>query len=979
MIRTHDGYLWLGTVNGLVRFDGIGRRTSSGVGAQFPVFDERNTPGLGSSLIVKLFEDSRGHLWIGTETAGVARVKDGILEHIDLGRGTRDGRLVSITEDADGAVWMYTADGQLARYANGKLQSWETGGNYPSTWYRAVVADNSGLLWLGTDRSLVTLDPASPENTGAPAVTQEAPVVNLDFILASSTGGCWRLANGRIQKWNGHKLERDLGGYPWNTWNTRVYAACEDLSGNLVVGTGGEGVFWFDAQGGFVRLNTANGLSYNTILSLCADREGNLWVGTDGGGLNRVRQQVFQVMEPSRDLVVKSVSEDSDGGLWVGYNRPRIDYWKDGRVTSYTNTHGLLDLYVRSLLVDRNRQIWAGTLNRGLLRFSDGLFLSTRDTAFLRRDREVCALFEDHSGRLWLGTSGMLAWNNGNSWKTYGSDEGLPGNYVRAISEDPDGNIWVGSEGGGLAVISKAAIVRGTNSPGGRLIARPPGLASQTFPAASVTCMYWDRDGVLWAGTSIGLARFGTGKWTWYTNHSGLSNGNIGYMIEDDAGFLWMGSNTGLMRVPRAALNAFASGQTNNAIIPVRFYGKPDGMPTRECSMGSQPAACRAADGTLWFPTIKGLVSVNPRYITRNTNPPPVIIEAVYIDGRLATSDRLRAVHPRTVEVPAGKEAIDIHYTSLNLSAPEQSQFRYQLKGYESGWTVTPANTRSVHYSRLPHGDYVFHVAACNEDGVWNEAGSSLAITVLPPFWKTWWFIAIVSLVSLGLVIGTVHFISTQRLQRQLAALRQHEALEHERSRIARDLHDQLGANLTQVALLGELAEADKDLPAEVEGHARQISQTARETTRSLDEIVWTVNPSNDTLEGLGNYICKYAQDYLGTAEIKYRLDVPPQLPATPISPELRHNVFLVAKEALHNLVKHSGATTARLRLAVEPHQFVIEIADNGRGLPPDAAVKGRNGLRNMTRRMEEVHGAFSIGPAPDSGTVVRLTAPLPR
>jgi len=229
----------------------------------------------------------------------------------------------------------------------------------------------------------------------------------------------------------------------------------------------------------------------------------------------------------------------------------------------------------------------------------------------------------------------------------------------------------------------------------------------------------------------------------------------------------------------------------------------------------------------------------------------------------------------------------------------------------------------------------------------------------------------------LGIVIGIVHLISTQRLQRQLVTMRQQEALEKERARIARDLHDQLGANLTQVALLGELAEADKNLPGEVESHAKQICSTARETTRALDEIVWTVNPSNDTLDGLVNYICKYAQEYLALAGLKYRLDVPSQLPTASITPEVRHNMFLAAKEAVNNVVKHSQATSARVKLVLQPNAFTFEIEDNGRGLPDPQGKSGRNGLKNMRKRMEDIGGSFSIGPGSEGGTLVRLAAPI--
>jgi signal transduction histidine kinase len=254
-------------------------------------------------------------------------------------------------------------------------------------------------------------------------------------------------------------------------------------------------------------------------------------------------------------------------------------------------------------------------------------------------------------------------------------------------------------------------------------------------------------------------------------------------------------------------------------------------------------------------------------------------------------------------------------------------------------------------------------------------------VTILPFFWQTNSFRALTAGALLALVAATVYFISTQKLHRQVARLRQQQALETERARIARDIHDQVGASLTQLALLGELVEADKEDPLEAQGHARQISQTARETTRALDEIVWTVNPSNDTLDGLINYICKHAQDYLGVAGVRYRLDVPTELPKKVISPETRHNVFLAAKEAVTNIVKHSGASEAAIRLCLEPEQFTLEIQDNGRGPAGQKAkaAESRNGLRNMRKRMEDVGGRFSIGPAPHGGTVVGLTVPLAR
>jgi signal transduction histidine kinase len=497
------------------------------------------------------------------------------------------------------------------------------------------------------------------------------------------------------------------------------------------------------------------------------------------------------------------------------------------------------------------------------------------------------------------------------------------------------------------------------------------------LPLEHISALYADEAGVLWIGTDgRGLVRFDGDKWINYTVRNGLLGDSVAYLIEDLQGYLWIGSNAGLMRAPKQALNAVAAGVTN--FVSCHAYGKRDGLPTSECTAGSQPAACRTADGRLWFPTTKGLASVDPARLSINTNPPPVVIESVLVDGQELNTNGLRARLPSALTILARKEQLEIQYTSLNLAAPERSRFRYRLEGYEKAW-VEAGDRRSAPYSKLPPDTYRFHVIACNEDGVWNEQGAFLTVTVLPPFWRKWWFVTSATACLLGMIVGVVHYVSTQRLQRQLEGLRQQQALEKERARIARDIHDQVGASLTQVSILGEMVESDKDSPAEVEAHAKQISQTARETSRALDEIVWTVNPSNDTLDGLINYVCKYAQEYLAVADLRYRLDVPPQLPATPISPEVRHNVFLAAKEAITNIVKHARASSAWLRLRLDSGTFTLEIQDDGRGPAglDSQAAQSRNGLRNMRKRMEDIGGTFTVGPAPEHGTLVRLTVPV--
>jgi ligand-binding sensor domain-containing protein/two-component sensor histidine kinase len=953
IIQTRDGYLWLGTLNGLVRFDGL----------RFTVFDESNTPGLNNSRIVSLFEDRRGHLWAGTQTAGVVVIQDGQVLSKEIGLGAAEQHLTSVCEDASGAVWLYTADGQLWRCWGESSTVFVFGVQQPSA-CRVVVADEAGPLWVGTDSRLAAIAPNPAPGLLEPQVEQEAPVKQLDFLLASRGGGVWRLADGTIRKYKDGRLDKDLGPYPWPGGRVRISAACEDHEGNLLVGTLGAGLFWFGPTGKVTRLSRGQGLSHDVILSLCVDREGSLWVGTDGGGLNRVTRQVFEVLDESRGLaanVVESVAEDAQGGLWIGANNGGVTYWNRGVPRQFGPSQGLTNSHVWAVLVDRHQRVWAGTRGGGLFRLEQGRFLTAPGSAAV--PRVIFALHEDRAGRLWAGTQGGLARGDHDEWKLFTTRDGLSAEEVHAIADDAQGNLWVGTVGGGLNCLREGRF---------KVFHKQDGL-----PSEDVSSLYVDEAGVLWVGTfGSGLARLSGGRWTRYTKQEGLISNSIGHLIEDRLGYLWMGSNAGLMRAPKRELDDFAAGRTT--FITCRAYGKPDGLPTPECTIGSQPGACRTRDGKLWFSTVKGLVSLHPAQLIRNPHPPPVLIESVWIDDRLQNTNLLRGTLPPVVVLTPGQERLEVHYTSLNLAAPDKGRFKYRLEGHEKAW-VEAGNSRVARYSKLPPGRYRFQVQACNEDGEWNRTGAALALTVEPPFWRTWWFITLSTGGLLGAVIALVHYLSTQRLQRQLERLKQQEALEQERSRIARDIHDQLGASLTQVSLLGELLESDKDCPEEVEAHARQISQTARETTRSLDEIVWAVNPSNDSLDGLMTYVCKHAQEYLSVAGVRCRMDVPAQLPAAVVPPEVRHHVFLAFKEAVTNVVRHAMASAVWVRLRLDPGAFTVEIEDNGRGLAglDEQAAQSRHGLRNMRQRLESVGGRFSFGAAPEGGALVRLTVPL--
>jgi ligand-binding sensor domain-containing protein/signal transduction histidine kinase len=950
LLQSRDDYLWLGTPNaGLVRFDGI----------RFAVFDESNTPGLTNSAILSLFEDDARNLWIGTGN-GVALMSHGRVVDTGIGRGSRDGQLASACQDPSGAVWLYLRNGQLWRWASGHTNLFTLGPNQPSD-YRGLVVEASGLLWVGTGSGMTAINWKTAAASKTLQVEATQPGV-LHILVPSREGGSWRLG-GRVQKWKGNsdRPEVDWGYYPW-PWESkyRIYAACEDREGNLAVGMRGAGVYWFNRRGEVTHLSATNQLLSNDYISaLCVDREGDLWVGTDGGGLNRIKRALFDVLEPTRDLSVKSVSEDASGGLWIACNGSPLTYSKNGVIRQLPP--------VSTVLVDGEQRVWLGiwaAFGGGLLQLLPQLNRPQPVEGFDTTLQFVSTIYQDKKGRLWVGSQQGLARLENQEWKTFTKRDGLSDNVIQSIVEDPAGNIWIGTESGGLNAWRDGQFTAYRKSADG-------------LPSDDISSLYADEDGVLWVGMSgAGLARLHQNHWTRYTRREGLVSNGIGYLIGDDQGYLWIGSNAGLMRAPKQSLNDFAQGVTN--FIPWRVYGKSDGLPIRECSSGTQPGPCRTRSGQLLFPTIKGLVVVNPAELRPNTNPPPVRIESVRIDGKEQFGAGLNSGAGSEVRFRAGKEQVEIQYSSVSLSAAERTRFKYRLLGHESDW-VEVGNTRFARYSRLPPADYQFQVSACNEDGIWNPSSAAVGLIVTPPFWRTWWFLTVAALALLGSVAGSVHYASTQRLQRQLLLLRQQEELEKERSRIARDIHDQLGASLTQVALLGELVEGDKDAPNEVEAHARQISQTARDTTRVLDEIVWAVNPANDTLDGLMTYVCKYSQEYLTVAGLHYRLDAPGQLPTVPIPPEVRHNIFLACKEAVTNVVRHAHATAVWVRLKVQPEAFVIEIEDNGRGLGglDEKSAQTRNGLRNMRKRMEDIGGEFGFAPAPEGGTLVRLTVPI--
>jgi signal transduction histidine kinase len=461
----------------------------------------------------------------------------------------------------------------------------------------------------------------------------------------------------------------------------------------------------------------------------------------------------------------------------------------------------------------------------------------------------------------------------------------------------------------------------------------------------------------------------------------GLRDEDICDIQDDGLGFFWISSHGGIMRLSKAELARCADGDKARLHCPTLGLG--DGLPSLECSGGCQPAGCRTADGILWFPTAKGLAGIDPKIIKSNLLPPPVVIEAVRLDEQTLA---VNAADPTPLHIAPGRHRLEFDYVGLSFVAPERVRFKHRLDGLDRDW-VDAAEKRLANYSYIPPGKYVFRVIACNNDEVWCEPGASLAFTVLPYFWQTWWFRASAAVGALVAVGGGVLIATRRRMRFKLERLEREKAVERERARIARDIHDDLGASLTRITMISQTARSELSNSPEAVTQLDRICSTARELTRAMDEIVWAVNPEHDSLDSLAGYLGKFAQDYLRAAGIRCRLNVPEELPAWVITAEMRHNLFLAFKETLHNVVQHSGATEVRVTLKLEARAFMLAVRDNGHGFSPELVpsqnsanpdrFESGHGLANMKLRLEEIHGGCKITSALQAGTAVEFDVPV--
>jgi len=850
-------------------------------------------------------------------------VAEGKVVPLDADAGFPRGGNCYVANDGRGTVWIATGN-QLGVMREGR---WEAVQKFPQPGLCLTGAADAGL-WVCAGNRLFRYEPGQEPVE----LALLPPRVQVQTLLAVRNGALWiATAYDGLFRWQNGLLER----VP--TSNSQISSLAEDREGNLWVGTAGGGLNRLRARTVEV-IGKEDGLPYESMRSICEDASGVRWAVTDNGLLLRSPGNRWDVAGPEsgwrQGAVANCVAADRDGAVWVGASSSSAGLVRlqQGESRQWTRDQGLVSSSVRSILVAAKGDVWLASGAGQLQRLRGDTLQGVEMNQELRRSPRAMA--ETADGTIWAGTAeGQLVRVNPDTLKAevfFPDERPLS---IRGLSATPDGSLWIGYAG-------------------------------------------W------------GIGRWKDGRHARLTAEQGLFDDYVSQILPDERGNLWLNSNHGLFVVRLSELIDVFDGRAQR--VRSINYGRGEGLPSLQPRWDYHPSVWHMASGSLFFALRNGLAVVRAQKMVENQQLPPVVVERVAIDertvARYAASFPLRPVDDGTNLVVAGTEArltvpprhqkIEMQFAALSYSSPENVQMRYRLKNFDQGWSDA-GSLRSARYPRLPAGDYEFEVEACNEAGLWSKAPQRVALRVLPFFWRTWWFQMAVLVLFTGVIIGLVRYFSFQRLRRELFRLEQRELLHRERARIARDLHDDVGASLAQISVLGELANRRVGQPEALREQLARVMQKSRQTMQLLDQVVWTVNPRNDSLARSASYFTAAARNLLEGSGIRCRLRMPDELPSAPISSRTRHQLLLAVKEAVGNVLKHSGADEMVLALSVAGQTLTINITDNGRGFDPAALGAERNGLKNMPERMAEIGGNFNLQTAPGKGTSITLTAPL--
>jgi ligand-binding sensor domain-containing protein/two-component sensor histidine kinase len=928
--RTPDGYLWVGTENGLLRFDGV----------RFTLIDRRQFADLRAD-IYDLLVDRAGTLWIGT-ARGLVQWRDGTTRRYTTADGLVDDRILHLHQDRSGALWISTRAG-LSRFQDHRFTSYTSRDGLPHDVVQYVTQAADGSMWIATNGGLARLaNGAFRHYTTKQGLASDLVLTvreDRDGVLWVGTfAGLHRMAGGRITVFTtkdglAHDLVNDL---------------VEDDDGNLWIATYGGGLTRH-RDGRFDRFTTATGLTSDFVNGLFLDRDGSLWLSMHNGGVGRLRDGLLTPYTTREGLAgnsVRVVLEDRAGALWIGMHGGGLARLQHGRFTTFTTKDGLPSDVVFSLAEDRRGRLWVGAFNGGLARLEHGRFTTVAREA-LPRNQVVRAMLEDRTGAMWLGThGGGLKRLVDDRVTTFTTRDGLGSDFLSALAEDAAGTLWIATSVG----LTRYAQGRFTT------FTTKDGLAGD-----EINALHTDTDGSLWVASEYGgLTRVKQGRIARIESAGGPFADTIHQILPDGRGNFWCSSNLGVYRVSRQELHEMADGARRS--VSAVLYGIADGMKTTDCNGSTQPAGWRARDGRLWFPTQQGVVVLDPARPDAIGQAPGAIVEEVTVDGR---GQAIAPASPTVVLAP-GSRQVELRYTSPFLSAPGRVRFRYRLDGYDDTW-VDAGTRRVAHYADLPPGGHRFRVSAAVDGGAWTSTEAILALRVEPRFYQTWWFLG-----TCGLAVATALWGGHRYRVNQLLAL------ERVRTHIASDLHDDIGSSLSQIAILSEVVRA-RIAPAapDVAGPLERIGALSRESVDAMSDIVWAISPHRNTPAHLSQRMRRLASDLLPARGIQLTFESTDDGHAR-LGIEARREVFLVFKEALNNVVRHAAATEVSIVIAIDRGGLRLFVGDNGSGFDTGEPASGLGqGLHSMRRRATGLGGTLTITSAPGAGT--RLELHLPR
>jgi len=920
--QTRDGYLWIGTSGGLVRFDGV----------HFTVFDRQNTPALHENSVFCLMVSRDGALWIGTEGGGIARMIDGRFQSWTTKEGLSSDFVRTLFQDASGILWAGTDNG-LMQFRQGRFVRVDGTAAIPQLSVHIIFQDRAGRLWAGGYR-LACIEHMTARMYSLGAGFGQNMVKS---ITQTRDGTMWV---GTVAGLESMTPGQD-GFRPVNGIASTVRTLRQTGDGVLWIGTIGQGVFQL-RDGKSTHILAPAALPSNTVLSFFEDSEHNFWIGTQTGMLRLTRSPVSIAAFPTpSDSDFGTIYQDRDGSFWAA--SAQLFQWKDGAFVP-KRLPGSSGVHVRNVFRDRSEALWLGTDGSGLFRIAGAqtAHLSTLNS-FIR------AIVQAHDGSMWVGTDGGLnhiVMENG-KWTihTYDAGSGLVYPSIRALLIDHAGDLWVGTD-------------RGINHVRGDSFLNDPWIAP--LAQMKVWAIHEDSSGSLWFGTrDNGLYRLREGKLAHFTAEDGLASNAIYEILEDSEGHLWMSGANGISLLNRHEMDAQAESHPRH--LALTFYSTADMAANTEIYGGTQTSGCITAAGDVWFPSNLGPIHILP--LEQPPLPlPPLTMQAVLADGRPVAMRE-------PVELRPGNGRLEFHFTPIRLGSQDGLRFRYMLEGFERSWSAS-TSARTADYTNLPAGRYRFRVQVFEASNANAFSEASIAIVQKPYFYRTWWFLsACVALMALLI------YLSYQYRVRQVRS--RFEAVLEERSRVAREMHDTVIQGCTGVsAVLEALSmEGAKDgADSTLMDFARQ---QLRGTIDEAREAIWNLRQESDA-GSLGEKLESMTRKVGG----EFQVPVAWSMSGTPfaVTEPVAHDLLMVAREAVYNSMLHGHPAHVNVALTYKSTELVLDLDDDGRGFDPQQMDRENGhhfGLKGMKERVERSGGKFHLASAPGNG--VRIEVRLPR